>query len=515
MQSTPLAAQVVAVVLPLVLTLALYHLTRALFPSQRRPKQISWIGRGPGVLNSFRACLSQWRYKPALLQAGYETFNQAGRAFLMPLISFEPIVILPQEQITWIIEQPPAVLCPRRAAYTRMGVRYVAPGFTPATSEVLHSAIKIHLNKKFDLVAVEMYEQMSWAIDRSFGTATCARQVSLGHALRYAVYHTLVPVLAGSELAQNERFVDAMISSSQWFGAASTVVGQCLPPPVRGVIGWMLQKPIGYFQRGYLEYLMPVVRDRLRRLQEEEGEKEGEKAKIPQDMVTWLCQVILKTKGTTRAEEVFADGFNLLLGAAFTSTVFTAHHTLLDILGSSAKDEIFQTLRREAESTLDCALKWSDPVAILQLQYIDSTLRESLRLAPPTSMALLREVVPEDGVRLPNGQFLNKGSWLAVPSIPIHGDQRFYESPHEFRPFRFVQERKVDSCVSTSDTFLSFGHGRSACAGRQFATRILKMMLAYIVMHYDIEAIDGRPLNFFMGEHPVPPDVVVNVRRRV
>jgi hypothetical protein len=41
------------------------------------------------------------------------------------------------------------------------------------------------------------------------------------------------------------------------------------------------------------------------------------------------------------------------------------------------------------------------------------------------------------------------------------------------------------------------------------------MMVAYIVIHYDIEAIDGRPANFFMGVHAMPPDVVMSVRRRV
>ncbi|KAF3384470.1 Cytochrome P450 monooxygenase paxP [Penicillium rolfsii] len=506
MQGQLSAATILIIIVPLVLGLSLYHLARACFPRERRPKGISWIGREQGLLSSFRACFAQWRYNPTILEAGYKAFNKTGKAFLMPLVSFEPIVILPQEHIKWIIDQPPTVLCPRRAAYTRMGVRYVAPGFTPATSEILHTAIKVHLNKKFDRLQADMYDQLSWAIDRSFGTANCVNKVSLGDALRYAIYHTLVPVLAGRELAKNERFVEAIISSSQWFGAASTVTGQCLPPPIRGVIGWVLQKPIRYIQRRYLVYLMPIVKERLRKLQED--------SEVPQDMVTWLCQAILKTRGPEGAEEVFADAFNLLLGAAFTSTVLTAHHTLLDILGSSEKEEIYRILRSEAESVLDSPAKWANPATFHHLDYINSTLRESLRRAPPTSMALLREVVPRDGLTLPNGQILNKGSWLAVPSIPIHNDERFYENADHFKAFRFVLDGKSESCVSTSDTFLSFGHGRSACAGREFAIRILKMMLSYIVLHYDIEAIHGRPPNFFMGEHAVPPDVVVSVRRR-
>ncbi|KAL4875202.1 cytochrome P450 [Aspergillus karnatakaensis] len=505
---TPIYATTAAILLlALCPSLALTHLALAWFPKERRPKNIVWIGRKSGLFSSFRACLSQWRYSPDLLEAGYRAFNRAGRAFLMPLFSFEPIVILPQEHIKWIIDQPPTVLCPRRAGSTRMGVRYVAKGFTQPTSDVLHAAIKVHLNRKFDSLQGEMYAQMSWAIDHSFGTGNCVSEIPLAKALRYTVYHTLVPVLAGGELAKNEGFVDAIISSSEWFGASSTVVGQCLPPPLRGPIGWVLQKPIRYIQQRYLRYLMPIVRERLHRLQSN--------IEVPQDMVTWLCQVILKSPVVEDREQVFAEAFNLLLGSAFTSTVLTAHHTLLDVLGSSSKDEIYQTLREEAVSTFDNVEKWSSPSAVLALHRTDSTLRESLRRAPPTSMALLREVIPRDGLTLPNGQFLNKGAWLAVPSIPIHNDSRFYDHPDEFQPFRFMRGDKPESCVSTNDTFLSFGHGRSACAGRQLATCILKMIIAYIVVHYDIEAIDGRPPNFFMGEHAVPPDVVVRIRRRV
>jgi hypothetical protein len=43
----------------------------------------------------------------------------------------------------------------------------------------------------------------------------------------------------------------------------------------------------------------------------------------------------------------------------------------------------------------------------------------------------------------------------------------------------------------------------------------IEMMLSYIVLHYDIKAIKGLPAKFFMGEHAVPPDVVVSVPRRV
>lgn len=39
--------------------------------------------------------------------------------------------------------------------------------------------------------------------------------------------------------------------------------------------------------------------------------------------------------------------------------------------------------------------------------------------------------------------------------------------------------------------FLGFGHGRHACPGRFFASQEMKLMLAHIVMTYDVR-VDGE-----------------------
>jgi hypothetical protein len=41
------------------------------------------------------------------------------------------------------------------------------------------------------------------------------------------------------------------------------------------------------------------------------------------------------------------------------------------------------------------------------------------------------------------------------------------------------------------------------------------MLVAYITTHYDIQPLPSRPLNIFMGEHPIAPEVKVMIRRRV
>lgn len=48
--------------------------------------------------------------------------------------------------------------------------------------------------------------------------------------------------------------------------------------------------------------------------------------------------------------------------------------------------------------------------------------------------------------------------------------------------------------ISTSGEFLPFGLGRHACPGRYFAASELKLMLAYVVTHYDVKLEQGDGL---------------------
>lgn len=134
-----------------------------------------------------------------------------------------------------------------------------------------------------------------------------------------------------------------------------------------------------------------------------------------------------------------------------------------------------------------------------------------------------------------------RGVKICIPSHAIHRDEALYPSPLEYDAFRFsrpregheaptqpqepegpasnktqlvsengqikrsVFDQKNASLITTSDDFLSFGHGRHACPGRFFATQELKLMLAYLVLHYDVEPFSDRPQNAVMNGSSIPP----------
>jgi cytochrome P450 len=99
-----------------------------------------------------------------------------------------------------------------------------------------------------------------------------------------------------------------------------------------------------------------------------------------------------------------------------------------------------------------------------------------------------------------------QGVQLTTPMEAIHHDETFYADPLTYKAFRFCTADQLDrdasadvgstlkkSSVTLDDAFLSFGFGKHACPGRFFALHEMKIMLAHMILNYDIEFLSARP----------------------
>ena len=65
------------------------------------------------------------------------------------------------------------------------------------------------------------------------------------------------------------------------------------------------------------------------------------------------------------------------------------------------------------------------------------------------------------------------------------------------------------------DTFLGFGMGKHSCPGRFFAAHEMKLMLAYLVRHYDVEYMPKRPAQSHFMETKLPAkSTTIRIRKR-
>jgi cytochrome P450 len=103
--------------------------------------------------------------------------------------------------------------------------------------------------------------------------------------------------------------------------------------------------------------------------------------------------------------------------------------------------------------------------------------------------------------------FLPRGSIVALPVEHAHYDEQVYHKAQSFLPFRFTgtstesnatgDEKAPDpgrakTAVTLDENFLVFGYGKHGCPGRFFVIHEIKLMMANILLNYDIERLESR-----------------------
>ncbi len=119
-----------------------------------------------------------------------------------------------------------------------------------------------------------------------------------------------------------------------------------------------------------------------------------------------------------------------------------------------------------------------------------------------------------------DGTCIPPGTTVAVAVAPVHRDPDNYPNPEVFEPLRFMattadsktENSSAFTVAKTTGTFLAFGHGRHACPGRFFAGMELKLLLAQLVVHFDIQLPEGynTPQTVWIGS-----TCIVNPRARI
>lgn len=188
----------------------------------------------------------------------------------------------------------------------------------------------------------------------------------------------------------------------------------------------------------------------------------------PHDFVTQAVKVAMERKDLAFCDEprILAQNnpyFSRF--GALSSNALVGANLLLDILTTSPEQNVYETLREEAARAFPSEAEWSDPAALRKLVFTDSAIGESPRTIPITTFGLLREVMPESGLGLPDGNTVSRGTWIGVPVQAVHMDDRFYDHPEQYDPFRFarmVSENDRMDAAQTGENIPEVG-SRSFC----------------------------------------------------
>lgn len=175
------------------------------------------------------------------------------------------------------------------------------------------------------------------------------------------------------------------------------------------------------------------------------------------------------------------DNCILLFSAGFD----TASSALTWWTGLMAtRPDVVDRLRRE----IDGASGATSPMEnIARLPYLNATIKEAMRLYPP-STALFTRVALRDVVigETP----VSKGTLVVVPIWHLHHDARSFAEPDTFLPDRFMP----GAPTIPRSAFLPFGAGPHFCLGQHFASIEMALIAAHLVQNFDLSLEPGAVL---------------------
>ncbi|KAL2882731.1 hypothetical protein SGCOL_001942 [Colletotrichum sp. CLE4] len=275
----------------------------------------------------------------------------------------------------------------------------------------------------------------------------------------------------------------------------------------------MLRLLVHRFVPGYAEVQRQlnlgrsIVVDAIRKV--EEREENG----VPEPQPTSvLYHMSRKAPGTSSAviDMHLKEQLNLAVGGIHTTSAVLTQ-ALFEL---SAHPNYVPELRKEIIDTLVKFDGEFSKAALWDMHKLDSFIRETHRLSSPNLTTLQRRATED--VTLSDGTFIPSGTKLEFPTFAIHRDSEFFDNAAEFDGFRFLklrQEHDKDGgkhhYVSARKDMLGWGLGKTACPGRFLADIEIKLIVAFILMNYDIKNPDGQGRHSHVHfENQVFPDPV-------
>lgn len=144
----------------------------------------------------------------------------------------------------------------------------------------------------------------------------------------------------------------------------------------------------------------------------------------------------------------------------------------------------YPKIKAKLEAEIVSLGKDPDPMEIAKLPYLDAVCKETLRIYPIAMLTFPRVVQkPMElmGYKLEVGQILMGCIYL------LHQREEVYPEPTKFKPERFL-EREFSAYE-----FFPFGGGKRRCIGEALAQLEMKLVLATIISHYELELVSQKP----------------------
>lgn len=203
-------------------------------------------------------------------------------------------------------------------------------------------------------------------------------------------------------------------------------------------------------------------------------------------------------------EVLYGNAMTMLLAGEDTTanTLAWAAHEL------ARHADVARRLREEADAVLGDAAVAPDVETTRRLEYAGAVANETMRVRPVAPL-LFHEAVTDTtlgGVSLPKGSAL-----CLLTRLPALRDDAFADA-RAFRPSRWLS--RAEGGAHDASAHLPFGSGPRICPGRSLALLEMRVVLASLAKHFDIERVGADVVWERFSFTMEPARLRVKLRRR-
>ncbi|TAQ88952.1 hypothetical protein B7494_g2745 [Chlorociboria aeruginascens] len=407
-----------------------------------------------------------------------------------------PVVIIPVKYLDQIKSLPEDQLSLDQEIYQRFLGRYTRLG-AYNDGHIGITSVKIDLTRNISKTLEVLQDEMTYAADQNICGEPQWVTITLYTQLLRVVALLSGRVFVGMPLCRDEEWIAATINYT--VDVFLTVLNLAKIP------GWYrpLVAPLDPQYQALKKHMKnaarmvkPVIAKRLEDMKAPGFVK-------PADMIQWSIDNAAPFGKSADME--FQGGIQLSVSmAAIHTTTIHVTNVLYDL---ASRPEYIAPLREEISVILAEDNGTLLKTSMTKLRKLDSFMKESARLNPPSLLSIVRLVTST--ITLPDGTILPPGTHVAVASSCINRDPAIWEDPEIFDGFRFEKLRSQPGSenryqfVTTGADALNFGHGIHACPGRFFASNEIKVILCHLILNYDFRFPAGqeeRPDSVSMGD---------------
>ncbi|KAH3973952.1 hypothetical protein HBH64_162160 [Parastagonospora nodorum] len=422
-----------------------------------------------------------------LLQSGYEKFKHG--AFRILRIDGN-IVILPQDVLEELSSLPSTVVSPHGALEKDLlgphtGIDLILE------SRLHHTIVQRKLTPRLPLLTPALEIELSSAVEEHFPACDDWTEFQPYQVLAKISARISARALVGPELCRNKTWLDVSVNYTECL-FRTIVVLRMFPTWMHSSLRYAL--PSFWGGKNYLyagkALLRPVIEELIQK--NNDGLWSPQTTEQDMNVLSWLADT---AKGHDRDADTLAHVEILLALASVHTTLLRMVNVLYDL---TADSQCAREIESEIADMQAHQPTWT-PASYDKLGKLDSVLRESQRMSPPTTLGMKR--LFKETYTFANGLRIEEGTYVCLPIYAIENDPENAPDPSTFDGLRNYQlrqqlnesSRREEYLFSTPEpTALNFGYGKTACPGRYFASLIIKMVFVKLLTEYDFKFLDGK-----------------------